>query len=347
MKAYYEAEAEKTIKSINELKSDKSFTFAIITDSHLSDNRDDTCENIKAVDEAVNFQCVMHLGDFLCGNIPEKVSMKLLKEELECYRSSTKKGELYASQGNHDGYRDETYQGQTVTDMAIDENWYNATCFADENKNLHRPENKPYYYIDFPEHKMRFIVLCTNSYKLNREEKIFEKIYGMLDEQLEWLGDDALKAPQGYHIFVFSHIHPFVHEKKNPNVVREYGKYAPNKGPNFENAVTLIKAYNDGKKCEVNGKSYDFSEIGGAVGAWFFGHDHCDANVLWEGIRCVGVASQTAYIPQLWDALGEFPYPREIGRVTEDAWDGVVINTEKRTINLIRFGAGDDRAIKY
>lgn len=347
MKTYYVKETEKTINSLKELKKEDSFVFALVADSHLSDNRDDTCENIKAVDEAVRFECLIHLGDLLCGNIPEKVSRKLLREELACYRNSVKSNELYVAQGNHDGYRDETYKGQTVVNMALDENWYEDTCFMDKNKNLHRPKNEPYFYIDYPDRKMRFVFLCTNSYEINKKEKIFKKIYGMSDEQIEWLGREALKTPEEYTIFVYSHIHPFILETKNLNVIKEYPKYVADDGPNFQNAVALFKAYKNSEKCIVNGKEYDFSNIKGTFGVWFFGHDHCDVLTNWKDLNFAGLASQTAYIPQLWEPLGEYPYPREIGTLNEDVWDGVVINTKERTIHFVRFGAGEDRVLKY
>ncbi len=344
---FFKNEAEDTIKKVESIKSEGDFVFGIVTDSHLSDNEENTFANIGYVDEKIKFNCLVHLGDFLCGNIPEKATKRLLAESLSGYRNAVGTKELYVAQGNHDGYRDERYKGQTVTDMAIDEDWYEATKFMDENKNLCRSGNKPYYYVDFPENKLRFVFLCTNAYKLNREEKIFRKIYGMLDEQIEWLGETLLSTPTDYVTFVCSHIHPFNNNKSNPNVSKEAPRYAPNGQMNAQNSVEMLKAFKNGASFEFNGKSYDFTDKKGTLAVWLFGHDHGDVYTKWEDINFVEVASQTAYIPQLWDSLGEYPTPRDMGTVSEDAWDAVVVKTSERKIYFTRFGAGKDRVVEY
>ncbi len=347
IKEFFKNEAEETIKSILKVKEEGDFCFYIVADSHLSDNEENTFENIKYVDNRIGADCLVHLGDLLCGNIPEKATRRLLRESLSGYRNAIGTNEVYVAQGNHDGYRDETYKGQSITDMAIDEKWYEDTKFADENKNLVRPGNKPYFYVDFPENKLRFVFLCTNAYTHNEEKKIFRKIYGMHDEQIEWLGETLLSTPSDYVTFVCSHIHPFNNNKRNPNVEREVSKYVSNGQQNAQNSVEMLKAFKNGESFIFNGKAYDFTNKKGTLAAWLFGHDHGDVYTVWEGINFVETASQTAYIPQLWDSLGEYPEPRDLGTVSEDAWDCVVVKTSERKVYFTRFGAGKDRVIEY
>lgn len=347
IKDYFKDEATETINSINKVKSDKSFSFCVVTDSHLSDNEENTFENIKCVDSHVGFNCLVHLGDIVCGNIPEKVTRRLLRESLAGYRNSVATGEVYVAQGNHDGYRDESYKGQTVTSIALDEKWYEDTKFADENKNLVRKGDKPYFYVDFPEYKLRFIILCTNAYNHDARLKIFDKIYGLKDEQVEWLGETLLSTPSDYVTFVFSHIPPFSVNKRNPNVEREAPKYVSSSFINMKNSVEMFKAFKNGIGFEFSEKYYDFTNKKGTLAAWVFGHGHGDFYTVWEDINFIEVASQTAYIPQLWKPLGEFPEPRDMGTVNEDAWDAIVIDTDEQKIYFTRFGAGKDRVVKY
>ena len=154
---YYEEEVHAIVHAIKKKKGDGNLLFALVADTHLSDNGEYTRENIAAVDAAVGFDFMIHLGDFLTGTTPEKVSRRNLREELCAYRNAVESRILYVVQGNHDGYRDESYRGQVVDDIALDENWYEDTCFIDEYPNVHRPGKKPYYYVDVPDKKLRMV----------------------------------------------------------------------------------------------------------------------------------------------------------------------------------------------
>ena len=64
------------------------FRFAVVADSHLDNSLEDTIANVHGVDQAVNFDCTVHLGDFLNGNLPLKHTRRLLKEQMELFRSA-------------------------------------------------------------------------------------------------------------------------------------------------------------------------------------------------------------------------------------------------------------------
>lgn len=341
---FFEDELIKTIQSVKQKASDADLVFALVTDSHLSDNGEHTRENIAAVDNEIHFEFLVHLGDFLTGNIPEKYSRKNLREELKSYRSSLNSGIMYVAQGNHDGYRDESYKGQLVTDIALDENWYEDTCFIDGYRNVHRPGNKPYFYVDYPDLELRLIFLCTNGYHIDKVRKEYVKKYAMDDEEIEWLGKDALHTPNGYTVMVFSHIPPL---EEIPDLEPKQYRVWSNSEENYGNAVYLLRAYQQGETVEINKKLYDYTVKSGEVACWFFGHDHSDFKTVIDGINYVGTTSQTAYIPQLWEPMGEFTAPRDLETASEDAWETVLWCREARTIYLDRFGAGKDRVIKY
>ena len=342
IQTYFEEEIKNTIKTIEEKKSGSDMVFALLTDTHLSDNGEHTRENIAAIDEKVDFECLIHMGDVLCGNIPEKMSRKIFREEVAGYRNAIKSKVFYIAQGNHDGFRDERYKGQLVTDMSLNENWYEDTGFIDENENVKRVGNKPYFYVDYPEKELRMIFLCSTNYTHNKENLEFIKGYNMEDEQIEWFGN-ALDVPDGYSIMVFSHIPPFETKKKDDGE-KEIEFVL---GRNYEKAVELIKTFNKRGNINIDGKNYDYSKSNGAFICWFAGHDHSDFQYEFDGINYVGVTCQTAYIPQLWEPIGEFTSPRDYDTVNEDAWDTGIWNKKERRVYLIRCGAGCDRTIEY
>ncbi len=63
----YRHEIEHTIQDVHSCGGDLSI--ALVADSHLDNSVPATIENISAVDQAVHFDCCVHLGYFLAGEI--------------------------------------------------------------------------------------------------------------------------------------------------------------------------------------------------------------------------------------------------------------------------------------
>ena len=85
-KEYYKKEIQRVAELTEKTEGD--FRFAVVADTHLDNSLPDTLENIKAVDENVHFRCLTHLGDFMNGNIPEKYTREILKEQMEMFCES-------------------------------------------------------------------------------------------------------------------------------------------------------------------------------------------------------------------------------------------------------------------
>ena len=132
------------------LKMNGDFRFAYVTDTRLSDSGETSAKEISEIDSKLGFECIVHGGNALNGNNPEKISMRLLSWELEKYRSSIKNGKILPVQGEKDGWRDERFTGQLALNMMTDDVWHQNTSFVDGINGVSRPDNKPYYYIDFP-----------------------------------------------------------------------------------------------------------------------------------------------------------------------------------------------------
>ena len=125
MKEYYISEVERVSQKLSKYRN--CFKFAIVADSHIDNSIQDTFSNIKEVHKNVNFNCLVHLGDFLNGNLPKHYTKAVLKDQMDGFRSSVGGKCFYPVQGNHDGFCDLTKSGGISANIALDEDWYEAT----------------------------------------------------------------------------------------------------------------------------------------------------------------------------------------------------------------------------
>ena len=321
----FDSEISNTADTLTEKRKEADLVFAVVADSHLDDFEEDTLSNIRAVDRSVKFDFIIHLGDFLNGSLSRRYAGRILAEEMERYRMATENGVFYPVQGNHDGFC-QIEADKQVSDMALDEDWYEATEFIHKYANVKRKGIKPYFYVDYPAQKVRLVILCSFSYEWT-EEGAYRKLYQMDSEEIEWLKEEALVLESDWTVMLFSH--------DGPLQLYEETKYdeEPWKG----NSKELFQTVMDSKE-----------RCGYTVAAWFVGHWHGELCRTIQGIPFVLVGSQTCYVPQLWNMpeAGHFE-KRERGTVTQDLWDGAVLNCRKRELYLCRFGAGKDRVIYY
>lgn len=324
---YFEKEISETASSVLSAVKKDSLVFALVTDTHLSDTGYETCCNIRETDKAVGFDFIMHLGDFLAGNIPEKASFFLYDKEAEMYRKSISANKLAVVLGNHDGYRNESFKGQLADNIIFDDLWYRHTYFINDFENLAHPAQKPYYYIDFPEKNIRIICLSSSQYTFRPEALEYTKLSGFDDGQCKWFEQDALNVPEGYTVLIFSHIAPL----DELDSIEYPANVAAGGG---EKMVEILRT-------AVKNKNI-------TVAAWMAGDSHADVSANFYGINFITTASQTPYIPQLWRMkMGEFPKNRDLGTVNQDLWDAVVVTPSERTLSLFRFGYGIDRIIRF
>lgn len=325
VKPCYIEKVKEVCKKTLEIKGD--LKFAVSADTHLDNSLPDTFRNIKAIDSEVGFDFMLHLGDFLNGNIPRKYTAEILKDQMDSFRNSIATKAFYPAPGNHDGFFE---YGQS-TDMTINEDWYEATKHTEEFKNVTRPKNRQYFYADYPEEKVRIIILNSFHYTGFDNVEKFEKVYGFDLEQIEWVKNIALDLEKDWTVILASHDTPF--SGFDPNYKDEDNEIV--------NGNLMFDAVLTAKK-----------EKGFLLAAWFIGHHHGDLILNVRGVNFILVASGTAYVPTLWDApvppeYGNFFPRRELNTDTEDLWDSVILDKSARKLKLIRFGAGEDREASY
>lgn len=317
-------EIDKTADKINSLRDSGDLCFALLGDSHLSEEGDDTCADIRAVDDGVGFDFIVHLGNLTNGDNPQAVSEYLLGAELEKYRSAVGAKKLLVAQGDTDGWRNERYAGQLAQHIMTDEVWHRATGFIDKYDGVSRYKNKPYFYVDCGQ-DVRLIFLCSYNYQIDEAAEVFEKYVRIDAEQQKWLITEALCGTEDKTVLIFSHRIPHSRFESGADPYAYEGR--------FTEPVTAI----------IQSAQRRGTKIAGWIGAGY-GYD---AEIR---ICCINFAVIAAQLPKCTKNVPEWarnPGKREIGKPSQDLWDAVILKTKQRQVHFVRFGAGEDRVLEY
>ena len=166
------------------------------------------------------------------------------------------------------------------------------------------------YYKDFPELELRCIFLNANT----------TGQYGYSYETYTWFNEVTEASP--YTFLVFTHISP----DPEHNLKASIGDIPGN---------TYIS--------EICQNSDKFIML-------FSGHNHYDASFTEPFMACCinnqKFENNSGYGSSYWPSGAVNPQ-RTLGNATEDCFDVVVVRPISKKINLVRFGAGDDRAFDY
>lgn len=265
-----QTEIEKTISDIQSIREAGDLCFVALSDTRLLDSGAQTRERIQTLDRELHFDFLVHLGDILRGGSPEKVSCRILREELAAYRESLGSKKLFVTQGEDDGWRDESFVGQLVTGIMRDHVWHQETAFIDKYEQTYRQGDKPYYYGDFPEQRTRLIFLCSERYEYNGPGKLFQKYHTFGLEQLAWLKEQALQAPEGWNVLLFSHAIPDCKFETGVNPPSYKGNAMDRTFATLQSGIRERKLHHVdwvtghyGQDCQARVVSLDYRSIGG------------------------------------------------------------------------------------
>ena len=323
----FQKEINRISDAINKIRTSGDLCFAMLSDSILSDSSIAARKIIRAVDEKVGFDCLVHLGDILRGNNPENISRWLLREELAAYQNVVGNGKVFVTQGEQDGYRDESFCGQLVCGIMRDDIWHEDTAYIDRYADVHREGDKPYYYVDFPEYTTRMIFLCSSFYDYDEENMFFERYPAFDLKQLSWLKNVALKAQEGWKVLLFSHAMP----KSRFDIGKDPFIYCGFAGEKFLNL--LQRAQREEKISIV---------------CWCSGHYLYDCEAVVASINHMIIGSMAPIsCGEVKQEGARTNSSRELGTIEEVLWDAVVLKADERKMYAFRFGAGIDRVISY
>lgn len=347
--AYVDEMVEGAVSRLNNLKTEHTFAFAFMTDTHNC--MDLTERSLYAVGKIheeypLLFNCLG--GDYLCNNVNTTKQMAV-DQHKELSAAIDELGQTLPTmvvKGNHDDNpfgplevcitRDELY------DILMKHN-SRFTGDPEEPKAM-------YGYYDMPQEKLRAIYLDAVDREYVTDETGIvvdrsEMHFG--NRQINWFAHEALKLPEkDWSVVVFAHMQAI------PSRVTMGRMFGGNAIWNILSAFKHGESYASSEK--KHGLEYsvecDFTEQGeGDVIAFICGHNHADRTAISEGIRmisCCATASDnfTFTVPGMEDKT----IPRKTrGSGEESAFTVFVVNRETRRISVIRCGAGPDYHVEY
>lgn len=275
-----------------------------------------------------------------------KLEKRMMLKELGDFldvASTSAENPVFLLKGNHDPNYDHSASDLTLANVITDKELTLAYQKNVAGYGESRSNGSNYFYKDFPDKKVRLIGL--NSYDLPETVTSDGKLVydqfttsGFQQNQISWLATDALNVPDGYTVIIAMH-HPvdgiFYSDPKviNHDVVKQILT-------DFESGAgaKTLTGSTAGVPVSV---TYNFPSAG-KIAAVLSGHRHMDSNVTVAGVnyvetRCSLTVGDNMIKKSRW---GYFGTP------LEDAFDIVTINTDNRTINFKRCGAGsEDNAV--
>lgn len=214
---------------------------------------------------------------------------------------------VYVSIGNHDT----NYFKGNQEWLTTEEQYAYYLRYNDEH--IYRERGSLYYYVDYEKQKVR----CLFLHSFNHQEGLR---YGFPIEEIGWVRRTLAETPEDYCVLVFSHDAPLARLDYWASEIR-----------NGEELVGVLEEYHSRK--------------GHCILAYIHGHTHADYVYTERTFPIVSVGcSKVEYFPDK-KPEGAVRYEREIGTVTQELWDTLIVKPEERRLEFVRFGAGENRTV--
>lgn len=322
IESYYETELATTISSVKAVQTEPCLTFALVTDVHY-DSVDtvvfpNTVKNIKALSDEIRLDGILCLGDMTDGDGTQSVTTARLDTVMTLLHNAELP--IYFTSGNHDcnAYGSNSYY---FTTAQMYQYYY---TLSDNNVFFDSDSYGISYYKDFDNYNIRLIALdATNSDSGSTPH------YKYSASTTTWFVNTAIATvPDGYSVMLITHLSPTASHNWNSTVP--------------SNASSVLTAINS------------FISDGGTIFE-FIGHSHSDYSFDDPYLEIATHCNKMDYSEDhevTEDEGSNFPtgamqWAGTYGDATEDCWDVVVIKPKSRTINMIRFGRGEDRSFTY
>ena len=316
---YLTSEVSDTIDALINASTEKAMIIAFATDNHYGasdgNNWKDTINTIKAINQKYRLDAVIEGGDMINGdetavNAQNRLTVMIADMNIPNVLS-------YATVGNHD---DDSFT--TSQSVLLPESKLYALMGRPFSRNYDNISNtKTYGYKDFPMYGIRLIILDSRiGDNRNGEDPLN---WGFDTDQISWLENVALDTD--YQVVIFSHM----------GVTKEYS----------------VANYQPVNGAIVREKIETFIANGGVVIGFFHGHTHWDHIGQYSETNgfhevSTGCSRVQTYTPS-YAPTGAIVQNRASGTVTQELYDIIVIKPESRIVNMIRFGAGNDRSFAY
>lgn len=269
-------------------KRTKRFNIAFLTDCHIESHPNST-ENLQ---EAIKFlnskpvvdsiSCIINGGD----NVSGQQGGEEQRADMRLFTAINKLSTVPVLPvvGNHDNNYWQYDGSPSLVADCIDQAEMREILtepLVGGIDNVHLVENNTYYYLDFPEDKIRIIVLNCVDVPLVEGEGGKNKYGGLFiyrQEQIDWLVNNALEIPKDYGVIVCNHTIPNYTYSNQGKDFPQGVNTIPEIIDAFKHGKNINKTFNDtsgnGFNISVN---KDFSQKGAQnFMFWLVGHYHRD-----------------------------------------------------------------------
>lgn len=305
--------------------------FVFLTDIHVGANRMFSPYVIKKIIENTNINKVICGGD-----IPESfITPATLKKQMYLARDIFEKtigNKMYYVKGNHEGSIIVNSGGTNTVQYPMTESEVYSILFKGvENRSVPDYDNLKgmYYYFDNNAQKIRYI--CLNNFEVGTDKS------GIISaDEAHWLAYKALNLPSdGWTVCVI--IHGGIKEETAGSSY--WGSGSATRAvingilEAFQNKTTYNYVWN---RYNIN---VNYTDADGKIAFVLCGHVHSDNIVIDNNIVHVSTTCDALY--------QDDGYGRTEGTISEIAFDVVCIDKKNSRVDLIRIGAGANRAFTY
>ena len=318
---FYKEHIEGVINAYNDARAKvkNAASFVFLTDVHIHLNGRASVPLILEIGEKTDVNTVLCGGD-LCWAWGSEAECRFDFDSALNYLSPIReKMNLYLARGNHDVTVRNSWQDDRGYTMAYEQV---QKCFESNNSLANGAvEGKLYFYTDDVKSKTRFVILDTSEQHQSKDCG-WGVITGMEAEQLSWLCNTALHfEEEGWSAVVMGHI-PCVPE-------------LPGYSEELASLAQILEAFKHKKVC----KYADFSNKSGELIGYLCGHNHKDRAAGCKDVLHISTGCDSYCKDD--DLL------RDIGTVNNTLFDLFLVDKDKRTVNVFRVGAGNNREFTY
>ncbi|MCR2806724.1 metallophosphoesterase family protein [Paenibacillus soyae] len=180
-----------------------------------------------------------------------------------------------------------------------------------EQCELYLGRDEPRYSITFDAQKLRFLFLDS----FDPEETLR---YGYNAACIQWLKEQLEHTPDGWQVVLYSHLPP-----------TSRLQYWAKEMRGVEEIMGLLNQHAD------------------KILAFMNGHNHADLLDNEEGFPIISLVNSKCEAFTEYKAEGFITPHRKLGESSQEAFDVMLVNAEKRQIRFVRFGAGKDKIVAH
>lgn len=309
---YYDSYIAGKVTEIEEAcEFTKGIAFPFITDVHLRQfNAAQSGKLIRYIGEHTNaVPFVVFGGDVCRATDTEEIVLEDAQKWIE-YMNQWGKEKTIQAHGNHD-YMCALSGGGSYRCNLGQLNYY----IANNAMMLTKPDDALYGYYDVPSRGVRIIVTDDYDIGYNTSTGTWSGEEGYSQAQLDFI-KSAILGTSG-NVLVVSHQ---TSDATMSNYIEDQSLQ-----------TMLIAAKN---------KTGDFASWAGDIIMHLSGHSHDDEDHKEDNLLSVATVCDAAY-------TSPSGYTRTWGSTSEQAFDVVCIDTESKTIKMVRIGAGESREFSY